>query len=235
MNPNKRIVFVTGDKGGVGKSFTARALVEYYLSLGIPFHAYDIDPVNPSLAQFYPEVTTAIDLEEPGALDELRNDMEVHPLLLVDCAARSINELDHWFSDMSLLQQRKNLKLSITFAFVVTPDKSCTVIMQDALKRFSEEAHYFVVKNTGKGKNFSIYEKSALRKTFLSDFQGREIDLPPILERTVVLLDNHDIAFGKALNDPHATYADRSRVQGFLDKVFAEFKTLHDWLVPEAS
>ena len=52
---NKRIVFVTGDKGGVGKSFTSRAIVQYYLDLKQPFRGFDIDPVNPNLEQFYPD------------------------------------------------------------------------------------------------------------------------------------------------------------------------------------
>lgn len=233
MNTHKRIVFITGDKGGVGKSFTARAMVQYYLDQGIPFHAYDIDPVNPNLRQFYPEVTTAIDLQEAGALDQLRNDLEVHSLLLVDCAARSISDLGHWFTDMSLFQQRKNLKLSLTFAFIITPDKSCTVIMRDALDRFQKEANYFVVKNTGKGRNFSIYENSKLRESFLDEYHGKEIVLPPLLERTVVHLDNNDIAFGVAMQDPRVSAADRSRVFGFLEQTYEQFRTLPDWLIPE--
>lgn len=198
---NKRIVFITGDKGGVGKSFTARALVQYYLDHQIPFRAYDIDPVNPNLNQFYPEVTTAIDIQQTGALDKIRYDLDTHSLLLVDCAARSITDLDLWFTEMSLFEEKQNLKLALTFAFVITPDKSCTFIMKDALERFGKNARYFVVKNMAKGSNFSIYEESNLRKTFLLEYSGQEILLPKLLERTVVNLDHYDISFGKALND----------------------------------
>ena len=80
----KRLVFVTGDKGGVGKSFTARTLVQRNLDMSQPCHAYDIDPVNPSLHQYYPENTIRLDLEEPGALDQIRNDLEFNSLLLVE-------------------------------------------------------------------------------------------------------------------------------------------------------
>ena len=47
---SKRLVFVTGDKGGVGKSFTARTLVQHNLDTEQACHAYDIDPVNPTPA-----------------------------------------------------------------------------------------------------------------------------------------------------------------------------------------
>jgi hypothetical protein len=229
---SKRIVFVTGDKGGVGKSFTSRALVQYYLDTKQPFRAFDIDPVNPNLAQFYPAITTQIDIEEQGALDEIRNEVEKHPLLLVDCAARTLNELDHWFKELGLIHERNQLHLSLTFVFVITPDKSCTVIMADTLEKFGRNAEYLVVRNHGKGKNFSIYEGSKLRLALLTEHQGREIALPPLLERTVVHLDSHDIGFGDALNHPDVAVADRSRVRGFLEQSYVQFDTVKTLLLP---
>jgi hypothetical protein len=87
--------------------------------------------------------------------------------------------------------------------------------MNDTLQRFGKEADYLVVKNYGKGKNFSIYEESKLRASLLKQYQGQEIALPSLLERTVVHLDSHDIGFGDALKLPEVTVADRSRVRGF--------------------
>ena len=227
---NKRLVFVTGDKGGVGKSFMARTLVQHNLDTNQTCHAYDIDPVNPSLHQYYPDNTVQLDLEESGALDQIRNDLEFNQLLLVDCAARSLHELDLWFRELGLLQQRRDLRLGITFVFVITPDKSCTAIMSEALDMFGHEADYVVVKNLAMGKDFSIYENSKLRMRLVEEFHGKEITLPPLLERTVVLLDRHDIGFGQALSDSRTTVADRSRVRGYLDKVYVQLETVKEQL-----
>jgi hypothetical protein len=226
----KRLVFVTGDKGGVGKSFTARTLVQHNLDTNRPCHGYDIDPVNPSLHQYYPENTVRLNLEEPGALDQIRNDLEFNQLLLVDCAARSLHELDDWFRELGLLRQRHDLHLGITLVFVITPDKSCTAIMSEALDMFGHEADYLVVKNLKMGKDFSIYENSKLRKRLLEEYQGREITLPPLLERTVVLLDRHDLGFNRALVDERVTVADRSRIRGFLEQAYAELETVKEQL-----
>lgn len=136
----KRIVFVAGDKGGVGKSFLARTLLQYYLDSKLPVRAFDIDPVNPNLAQYYPEYTIALNIEEPGELDAIRNDIEKHPLILVDCAARSLVKIDQWFKDLDLFRERAQLQLSFTIVFVITPDKSCTLIMSDTLECFGKEA-----------------------------------------------------------------------------------------------
>jgi len=227
---SKRLVFVTGDKGGVGKSFTARTLVQHNLDTEQACHAYDIDPVNPSLHQYYPENTIRLNLEEPGALDQIRNDLEFNSLLLVDCAARALHELDGWFRELGLFRQRQDLHLSITFVFVITPDKSCTAIMAEALEMFGHEADYLVVKNLKMGKDFSIYENSKLRKRLMEEYQGQEITLPPLLERTVVLLDRHDLGFNRALADDRVTVADRSRIRGFLDQAYAELDTVRERL-----
>ena len=226
----KRLVFVTGDKGGVGKSFTARTLVQHNLDTDQACHAYDIDPVNPSLHQYYPENTIRLNLEEAGALDQIRNDLEFNSLLLVDCAARALHELDGWFRELGLFRQREDLHLGITFVFVITPDKSCTAIMSEALDMFGHEADYLVVKNLKMGKDFSIYENSKLRKRLMEEYQGMEIILPSLLERTVVLLDRHDLGFNRALVDDRVTVADRSRVRGFLEQAYAELGTAKDRL-----
>ena len=228
----KRIVFVTGDKGGVGKSFLARTLLQFYLDAKLPVRAFDIDPVNPNLAQYYPEYTTELNIDKPGELDAIRNDVEEHPLLLVDCAARSLVEIDQWFKDLGLIRERAQLQLSFTIIFVITPDKSCTLIMADTLERFGKEADYLVVKNYGKGKDFSIYENSTRRKTLLNEFKGQEIVLHPLLERTVVLLDNHDIGFSASLRHELVPSASRSRVRGFLAQAYAQFQTVQARLIP---
>ena len=230
---NKRIVFITGDKGGVGKSFTARALVQYYIDHQIPFRAYDTDPVNPNLSQFYPDVTTSLNIEEEGALDTIRYDFDKHSLFVVDCAARSIRDLDLWFKEMNLFEQRTSLKLSFTFLFVVTPDKSCTFIMKDALERFGKVARYVVIKNMAKGNNFSLYDESKLRQAFLIEYGGQEILLPKLLERTVVNLDHYDLGFSAALNDNRIISPDRSRVFSFLSRAYAQFLSINNWLIPE--
>ena len=224
----KSLTFVTGEKGGVGKSFFARTLAQHKIDTKQAFRAFDIDPVNPNLHQFYPEHTTALDIDEEGSLDAIRDALDSHPQILVDCAARSIVELDAWFRDLGIIEEKKGLYLAITFIFVITPDKSCTAIINDALERFGYDAQYLVVKNLAKGKDFSIYDHSKLRERLLKEYDAKEIVLPRLLERTVVLLDRNDLDFGSAQSSPLTTSADRSRVTGYLNRVYAQFETVKE-------
>jgi MinD superfamily P-loop ATPase len=45
----KRLVIITGDKGGVGKSTLSRALLHFYTSKEIPCIAFECDTRNPQL------------------------------------------------------------------------------------------------------------------------------------------------------------------------------------------
>ena len=51
----KKIILVTGDKGGVGKSFTARIIADYLLDKKVSFRAFDTDKTNATFYRFYPD------------------------------------------------------------------------------------------------------------------------------------------------------------------------------------
>lgn len=224
----KRILFVIGDKGGVGKSFTARALAQYYLDQEIPFCGYDTNLASPNFKQFYPQTTVTI---SPQSLDRLSEDLSKYSVLLVDCAARAIPEIASWFHQVQPVQE--SLKLSVTFIFVITPDKGCAFFIRNTLPQFGCNANYVVIKNLARGEDFSIYENSESRQQFLNEFGGKEIEMVPLHESTVVQLDEHDIAFGDATYHAELTICDRARVFGFLDQMYLNLETLRPWLVAE--
>lgn len=55
VQPTRRAVFVASQKGGPGKSTTARALLDYYRTHAIGCAAYDADGRVGQLLQYYGE------------------------------------------------------------------------------------------------------------------------------------------------------------------------------------
>lgn len=226
----KRIIFITGDKGGVGKSFMARTLLQYYIDSKIACRAFDIDPVNPCLHQYYPNHTERIDISDLHNLDPINDAIENNSLILVDCAARSIHDLNTWFKEVDIMAERQSLDFALTFVFVITPDKSCMAIMTDALEMFGRDGDYLIVKNSARGKDFSIYENSKIKKRMMEEAAAKEIVLPTLAERTVILMDRHDIAFRDAIHHSMATLSNRSRVHAYLRTAYAQFETVKEML-----
>ena len=64
------INFVTGEKGGVGKSFFTRVLIEHYQAQNIAFKLIDADRTNPDVGVIY----------EPQNYAGLKNKKEPAPL-----------------------------------------------------------------------------------------------------------------------------------------------------------
>ena len=50
------IHFIDGEKGGVGKSFIAKTMIQYCLDRNLPFVAVETDRSNPDVAGVYKEI-----------------------------------------------------------------------------------------------------------------------------------------------------------------------------------
>ncbi len=60
---SRRLVIVTGDKGGVGKSTFSRAMIQTYLDTKQEFAAFDADMSNPQIKRFYETECTVMPLD----------------------------------------------------------------------------------------------------------------------------------------------------------------------------
>ena len=73
--------FVLQGKGGVGKSFVASILGQYFRERGHDVHCVDTDPVNQTFAQYRDLVVQRLDLLLDGAVDQRAFDGLVERLL----------------------------------------------------------------------------------------------------------------------------------------------------------
>ncbi len=51
-----RIHLIDGEKGGVGKSFVGRTMIQYCLDRNFPFIALETDRTNPDVAGAYKDI-----------------------------------------------------------------------------------------------------------------------------------------------------------------------------------
>jgi CO dehydrogenase nickel-insertion accessory protein CooC1 len=62
-------------KGGVGKSFIASILTQYFLSRGQHVNAIDADPVNQTLAEYGGLSVSRLNLLKEGSVDQREFDL----------------------------------------------------------------------------------------------------------------------------------------------------------------
>jgi len=231
-----RIVFVTGDKGGVGKSFFSRLLLDHYLNDGRTVHAYDTDKTNSTLFRFYESLERKeftldqLDTDNQGELDEMMNNAVSlkDSVFMIDCGARTMDKLRSWMTEIGFLSLAKEHKVNVTIAFVIGPEKDCVQILKDSLDTFKDQVDYVVVKNSARGKEFLVYDESKTRTRILKEYKGFEIEIPALYPRTNLLVDKLSIPFFEAMKSQELGIVDQARVRSMVEKVNLEFEKVRD-------
>lgn len=225
-----RIVFVTGDKGGVGKSFTSRVLLDWYEAKGIPVKAYDTDKTNSTLFRFFNEnesknmILSQLDTDNQGDLDSFLNVVAENKdsVFVIDCAARTMDRLLTWMKEIGFFELAQEHEIKVTLAFVLGPEKDCVAILKDIASEFEDNADYILIKNEGKGSEFKVYDGSKTRERILKTLSGIEINIPLLHSKTSLEVDRLSIPFSVAKDSTVLGLAERSRVRTFQSRVFQQ-------------
>lgn len=231
-----RLIAVTGEKGGVGKSFTSRVLVDWYSTEGKKVKAYDTDKTNSTLFRFYQKSQTVnhLDLEDPAALDNLLEELaqaKKEDIFLIDFAAGALHSFQKWMFDVGFLELKQELGIDLTLAFVMGPEKDCISILKYVTDHFKNSVDYVIIKNLSCGSNFEQYDQSNTRKTLIGEYKAVELCLYPLLEKTTLALDQSNLSFSEGMQHPNMQLADRSRIRIFKERMKEQFsKERSKWM-----
>jgi hypothetical protein len=159
------IHFVGGEKGGVGKSVFARLLAQYFIDKQIPFTALDADVSNASLLRVYAEYCRPVDLTQVDSADDIFTLASESPdrHVLVDLPAQSERPLATWMDNGGIADLVEEMQIRLVFWHVMDDSKDAVVALSRLLSRYGDSVRYCVVKNAGRGKDFSLFDHSPVR------------------------------------------------------------------------
>jgi hypothetical protein len=225
------IHFIGGEKGGVGKSVVARLLAQYCIDHSIPFVAVDADVSHSSLRRFYGDYTRSVDLARDESVDDIMAlATEADRRVLVDLPAQSERALASWFKGAGILDLARECGVNLVFWHVLDDGKDSTMALERLLERYGTAARYCIVKNFGRGKDFSFFEGSPARARALA-LGASVIDLPELQETAMRKIDRFDASYWAAAHNSVVgadafTRMDRQRVKVWLQTWFAEIACL---------
>ncbi len=226
--PNKRLLVITGDKGGTGKSTFARVLVDILLQRSVKLVAFDSDKRNAQLYRFYNQAVESgvhrVDIATPGGADALVNQLEAdQQVLLIDLPAGAGESFERFEQEMDLIQTAKELGYRITVVSVINRVKDCVNSLRTLLEYCSDRVDYVVVKNLffGEPEKFQRFDESKTKLLLLS-YHGLVINLPDLPDSTADLIDQKNLTFSAALQPQHFVLAERSRAKRFLNAAATE-------------
>src|SRR5215210_5202257 len=116
-----RLLFIGGEKGGVGKSVVARLLAQYFIDRTIPFLGFDTDKSHGSLRRFYTDFTEPAVIDSYEGLDRIVEAAaeQTGRRIIVDLAAQTHRFLTQWMEDSGLLEISNEIGLLLTYWHVV--------------------------------------------------------------------------------------------------------------------
>lgn len=231
------IHFIGGEKGGVGKSVVARLCAQYCIDHKVPFVAADADGSHGALLRFYSDYTRPVDLSEFESADAIiglaTEAAAPDRRVIVDLPAQSDRLVAAWINEAGILDLAAESGVGVVFWHVIDDGKDALNTLDRLLARYGDKARYCIVKNLGRGRDFSLFDRSATRAT-AERLGAGTIELPELHAAAMQKIDRLDASFWAAVHGSTSvgaddfTRMDRQRIKVWLQASFDQLAKLGD-------
>lgn len=237
-----RIHFVGGEKGGVGKSVVARVLAQYHIDRGKLFCAFDGDLSHGALIRYYGEYAKAVDISDFESADQIAEvAAEKGCDVIVDLAAQSARSIDRWMEEAGLVEFASEIGVVVTMWHVMDDGTDSIRLLEKTLNTYGPGPAYILVRNQGRGSDFSLFERSE-GKARADSFGAQTIDLPQLHAGSMRKIDQVGASLWAAANNkdealgPTLGMLERQRVRVWLNKAYAELDRVleHSEIIPSS-
>lgn len=227
--------FIGGEKGGVGKSFVARTLIQYLLDRDLACTLFEADRSNPDLARIYGKILPcqfAVFSEGERYEDTANKVFEtaIENRVLVNLPAQVFPAMKKWYADNELFEVAAEEGVKIALWFVVDGGYDSLTLLAKSLDFYDAGVRHIIVRNWGRG-DFEDWEavlaqpENTRLKTLIAERSSSIIDCPKFIgtvERNTI--DAESLTFATAREDTSRFSAiSRQRVKKFLRGAYAEF------------
>ena len=225
------INFIGGEKGGVGKSVTARVLAQYFIDKNVAFTGFDTDRSHHSFNRFYSDYASPVVVDSYEGLDLIVAAFEDNPeqSVIVDLAAQTSAPLAKWIQDSSLFELFAEMGITVNLWHLMDDGRDAVDLLGRLVDSYGRGPNYIVVKNQGRGSNFVLLKNSfALQKA--EAVGAHVIELPRLHDTSMRKIDQHNTSFWAAVNDRESPDAlgilERQRVKTWLRNCYEVFAKL---------
>jgi hypothetical protein len=221
--------FIGGEKGGVGKSVVARLVSQFCIDKNIPFAAFDADMSHGALRRFYDGYCHPVDFGSFDSVDAIFAQASEGTVrnVVIDLPAQSDRLLDRWMGDSGVAELAAEAGIPLVFWHVMDDGKDSVSLLRGLLARQGGRASYCIVKNLGRGKDFSLFEASPVRAE-AERLGATIIELPELHRPAMQKIDQMDASFWAAVNgsrEDGLSRLDRQRVKVWLYRVYERLAT----------
>lgn len=190
------LILVGADKGGVGKTTTSRALLDYLERRNVLARAFDTENPRGTLKRFYPGITEIIDLDSVADQMKVLDTMgsAAQKVTVVDLKAGGLSHALDTFDKIGILEASRAGQFNLGLVHVVGSSIASLEEMGEVAE-YTKGLFYIVARNFINETNFFEWDEKTYKKYFAGLANAREIEIPKLNEMAYEQVDLAGVTF----------------------------------------
>lgn len=226
------IHLIDGEKGGVGKSFIARTMIQYALERNLPFVAVETDRSNPDVSRVYKDLCKfAIFSEDEKQADKADRIFEyaTEKPVIVSLPSQVERAVQTWIERNELLKFADEHGVSFCKWFISNGEYDSLRLFQASLNHYGNQITHILVRNFGLCDEWSQVDDDESSQKLIKKYKVKVIDFPKLGHRERYLINRHQLRFDDATKSKELTILGKQRVVNFLKSAYAAFDSTGVW------
>lgn len=228
------INLIDGEKGGVGKSFFCRVMLQYYIDNYLPYYIVDADGANPDVSSIYKDNSRNIlfsevnkKAHEADKIFELALSKDLEKgAVIVNLPANIYNVVNMWLERNRLLDI--SLKHGVKFCkwFICSGGFDSVHLFKESLKHHKNKLIHIFVKNLGLTDEWKFLDDDLEFQKLLLEYQDivivMEFPMCDYYER--YFLEAKKVPFSDLFQDEKVPFLSKQRIQYFLEGAYDQIR-----------
>lgn len=227
------VILVGADKGGVGKTTVARALLDYLVAQGLPTRAFDTEAPRGTLRRFHPDIADVVDItstaDQMKVFDTISSaDAQI---TVIDVRARLLSITLRSLRDIGFLEAAKKGQLNFAVFHILGPSVASLDEITEISALIGESgSSHFLVKNFINNTTFFEWDPATYDAYFKHTTGAYELTIPKLNEMACEQVEFSGVPFvsfiankGPSGEPASFSFVLRGYVRHWLGNVWAEF------------
>ena len=226
------IHLVDGEKGGVGKSFVTRAMIQYALDRSLPFVAVETDRSNPDVNRVYGDVCQfavfSEDEKQASKADRIF-EMAMEQPVIVSLPSQVNRAVTAWIENNQLFEVSTEYGVSFCKWFVTNGEYDSIRLFQASIDRYGKRMTHVLVRNFGLCDEWTQVDNDKSLQKLITEYGVKTIDFPKLGYQERYLINQKQLRFDDATDSKDLTVLGRQRVVNFLKAAYEQFDSTGVW------
>ena len=226
------IHLIDGEKGGVGKSFVAKTMIQYAIDKGLSYTAVETDRSNPDVANIYGDICKRAVLSENEKQAHKADrifELALSKPLIVSLPSQVHKPLRNWIEKNKLLEISSEYGVKFQKWFVSNGEFDSIRLFVKSLNYYGDKVPHILVKNWGLCDEWEQIEDDPLVQEAIKNQNVKIIDFPKLGHNERYLINKEQLTFGNARESEKLTILGKQRVVNFLNSAYAAFDSTGAW------